>query len=109
VKRKSLGSHTQVQTPMPARKIKGQVHTPHAFGARGTPGNVKVKDKPNVKDAMRGVGVEKTEVTKRSPKRPEPDNAPPKRKSAAVTPTTPAGKIRQSGSKAAKRLQDVRI
>ena len=109
MKRKSLGSHTQVQTPMPAKKIKGQVHTPHAFGARGAAGNVRVKDKPKVKEAMKGSGVEKTDVTKRSPKRPEPDNAPPKRASAAITPTTKAGRIKQSGSKAAKRLEDVRI
>lgn len=67
-------------------------------------GNVPIKRKSFLKD----VGA-KGLMDGRTTKRTEPDNAPPKRTKAKVTPTSKAGRIEQHGSKAEKKLRDVRL
>lgn len=67
-------------------------------------GNVPIKRKSFLKD----VGA-KGLMDGRQPKRAEPDNAPPKRTKSKITPTSKAGPIKQHGSKAEKKLRDVRL
>ena len=111
---RSLGSPTEKQTKLSPKKFpfegKGTAPT-KPTSASGKGANVKVKDTPHVGEVMKTkmAGKNDGKVNVRSAKRPEPDNAPPKRSSAQITPTTKAGTIKQHGSKAAKRLQDVRL
>ena len=113
---RSLGSPTEKQTKLSPKKFpfegKGTAPT-KPTSASGKGANIKVKDKPHVGEAgktrMGSKGDKSGHMGVRSAKRPEPDNVPPRRSSAAITPTTKAGTIKQHGSKAAKRLQDVRL
>jgi hypothetical protein len=108
---RKLGSPVQKQTREEAKRFPFEQKMTKAKAAKGSLKSDPIKDKPTVKDVGRGVGAEgKTgKLAQRTAKKPEPDNIAPKRASAKITPTTPAGKIKQSGSKAAKRLEDVRI
>jgi len=110
---KKLGSHVEKQTALIGKKFPHEQKQTKPTSAKGAAKNIKSKDTPHVGEVMKTKmkGNNDGKTGERSAKRPEPDNMPPKRSSAGITGkgTTKAGGIKQSGSKAEKKLRDVRI